>query len=755
MNALSDSRPPSAVARGLTWVLRHVGLLVVRAIYRIRAHGAERLPSGGALLVCNHVSFADAVLLGACLFDRPVRFLMYRGYYEMPVVGALARAFGAIPVASGDDPEILEESLARAAEHARRGELVCIFAEGAITRSGVLQPFRRGLERIARRADVPIVPVWLDRVWGSVFSWRGGKPFRKFPRHLPYRIGVHFGAPLPSDSEAWRVRDAVQELGAGALQERGTAHTLGERFLRVAKHHGHRPAVADSSGVRLSYRRFLIAALVLRARLADVLPAGRNVGILLPASSAGALANVATVLLGKVPVNLNATLGNAELEDSLLRADAAVVLTSRIFLRRLRREPPFAGEAGRTLFVEDLTADVGVLERARAALASLLPSAWLARRCGLERDSAAPAAILFSSGSTGRPKGVVLSHSNIGSNARALTDVLRIGRGDVVLGVLPFFHSFGLTGTLWTPLLSGGQVAYHPDPLDAKGVAAWIGESGATVAMATPSFYRSYLRRLDRETAARLRLCFCGAERLDPALAEAWRDKLGTELLEGYGCTEASPVVSVNRPPTPTDPDGFRAGTLGQALPGVALRVVDLDSGEVLGPDREGLLLVRGPNVMTGYLDDPEATAAALEDGWYRTGDVARVDRDGFLTLTDRLARFSKIGGEMVPHGRVEQELAAAAQRLAPAAAAPATLHVTSVADPRKGERLVVLCADLAVPPETLVEELRRGGLPNLFVPRPDAFVTVEGLPHLASGKVDLRAARELARGDLPGAPSA
>lgn len=729
-------------------VVRAVLLAALHTVYRIRVRGLENLPAGGALLVANHLSFVDALLVGAAL-PRHVLFLMHRSFFAMPVIGGFARTMGALPVASEDTPEAKADALAHAAQRAAAGELVCIFAEGAISRSGALLPFARGLERIATVANVPIVPVALDRVWGSIFSFSGGRVFWKWPARIPYPIDVAIGAPLPPTSESWRVRDAVQLAVARGREERAArTRSLAYRFLRSARRYARRPAIADSTGVRWTYRELLRAVLVLEQRVRRDLTGDPHIGILLPPSAGAALANVAVTVAGKVPVNLNYALGPHELAEPCRRAQLRTVVSSRKFLAHLGWEVEPLGL--RFEWIEDVRAQSTRADRLRAWCLSWLPGALLARLVDPVHSGSEPAAILFSSGSTSVPKGVVLSHANITSNVQSFAQMFGFGPHDGVLGVLPFFHSFGFTGTLWTPLLCGARAFYHPNPLDAHTVGELAVREQPTILMATPTFHLGYVRRVPAESFRSLRLCVSGGEKLRASIAAAFTEKFGHTLLEGYGCTELAPVVAINVP----DFDGLggrqvghKAGTVGRALPGVAVRIVDAASGELLPPEQDGRLYVRGPNLMLGYLGDPERTHAAVRDGWYDTGDVAHLDRDAFLVITDRAARFSKIGGEMISHGRVEAALQAALDTLQAREHAP-EFAVASVPDESRGESLVVVHTQLACTVEEWLAALQaRGDLPRLAMPRASHFVEVEALPKLGSGKLDLAGLGVIARG--------
>ncbi len=734
------------------FALRFWLVLIFRTVYRIRTVGIENVPRrGGALLVCNHLSLVDAFLVSGAL-GRPVRFMMFTAFFELPVIGHFARWVGTIPVSPDDSMEAKRASIERAAELLRRGELVCIFAEGSISRSGSLLGFRKGLQRISKMAGTPILPVALDGVWGSIFSYEGGRYFWKRPRNLLSPVVAWIGEPLPCGSKAWQVRSAVQSLlTRSRSQLQGPRDTLTQRFLCSAKKHARRVALVDSSGERLRYRELLQRSLALAFFIERSYAREGRVGVLLPPGVGGVLANLAVALSGRVPINLNYSLGPAELAGLIQRAELEHVLTSPRFLKALGHQAPLAGDG--TVMLEDLSGQITTADKLRAVALSYLP-AWLLAR--LVRPVPGPeeiASILFSSGSTGPPKGVVLSHGNVLSNVVAVSQTMGITEEDCVLGVLPFFHSFGNTVTLWTPLLAGAKAVYHSNPLDAARVGALAQSEGVSISLATPTFYQSWMRRIPAEAFSSLRLAVVGAERLSPAFAQVFAEKYGMELLEGYGCTELSPVVSVNLPGYEQSEDrdrAFRQGTVGRPLIGVAIRIVDPETGNELPPETEGGVLVSGPNVMQGYLEDPKRTAEVLRDGWYDTGDVGVIDRDGFLTLTGRRSRFSKIGGEMVPLGRVEEALAEQLLRLCEMAGVARdevpSLAVSAVPDERKGERLVVMHTALPVPVEELVQALGRSDLPALFQPRPDQYFEVGAIPRLGTGKTDLRGLKELAR---------
>jgi acyl-[acyl-carrier-protein]-phospholipid O-acyltransferase/long-chain-fatty-acid--[acyl-carrier-protein] ligase len=751
-------------------LLRFVLWLLTKTFYRIRVDGRDNIPEkGGALFVCNHASWMDALLLLAST-DRQIRFLMFKDIYEKRWIHWGARILGVIPISAEQHPRELIQSLQTASDAIRRGEVVCIFAEGQITRIGQLLPFRRGMERIMKGVDAPIVPVALDGVRGSISSYEHHRFVWKWPRRIPHPVTVSFGAPLPPTATPFETRQAVQELLASAWRHRrDRMQPLHRQFVRTARKFPLRFAMADAQNKKVTFGAALVKTVFLARRLKKIWAGQEMVGIFLPPSVPGALVNYAALLCGKVPVNLNYTLSEATLASCAKQCELKTVITSRMFLEKVKLALPCE-----TVFLEDLAAKPALSEKLLAFLmAAFLPASLL--ECALgncrrrRKESLATsidgsgkpphvgsykektdeldslATVIFSSGSTGEPKGVMLSHYNIGANIEQMDQVFDLNRHDRFLGILPFFHSFGFTGTLWLPATLGVGVVFHPNPLDAKTIGPLVKHHAVTYLLATPTFLQIYLRGCAPEDFGSLRLVMTAAEKLPDRLATAFEAHFGIRPMEGYGCTECAPTVAVNAPDFRAagfHQVGVKRGSIGHPLPGVCVRVVDTENpwtGNPLPPGQAGLLLVRGPNVMLGYLGRPEKTAEVLRDGWYCTGDVAALDEDGFLQITDRLNRFSKIGGEMVPHIKIEEKLHELAE------VTEQTFVVAGVPDEKKGERLVVLHK---LPDEKLapcLEKLAQSDLPNLWKPRADQFFRVEQFPLLGTGKLDLRKAKELA----------
>ncbi len=503
-------------------------------------------------------------------------------------------------------------------------------------------------------------------------------------------------------------------------------------------------AMADSTGVSLTYGQTLLRAAALGRVLARTVGPSPFVGVMIPPTVPAAVVNIALALWGKIAVNLNYTANQQTVDSAIDQTGLTHVLTSQKVLDRFPLKPK-----GKIVLLEELAKQVSLVDKVWAATVSkVVPISALGSFLpGLKGDGLdQTAAVIFTSGSTGDPKGVVLSHGNILSNAHAINTQVRLTKDEVILGILPFFHSFGTTVTLWTALSLGLKSVYHINPMDARIVGKLCQDHGVTIIIGTPTFMRSYLQRCDKEQFQTVRRVILGAEKLKPELARDIRETLQIEPLEGYGCTETGPVVSVNvdheiKAPDGRSLSGNRLGTVGPPLPGTAIKTVDPETGADLPRGSEGVVHVKGPQVMVGYLHREEATSKVLRDGWYNTGDLGMLDADGFLKITDRMSRFSKVAGEMVPHLAVESAI------LEATGATEQSVAVTSLPDPKRGERLAVIhTKELGMSPQEIVQKIAASGLPRLWIPSAEEFIEVETIPVLGTGKLDLRRLRELAQ---------
>lgn len=722
--------------------------------YSLHVVGLGRLPpEGGVLFLGNHISFLDwAFLQMAC--PRPIRFVMHRSYYEKWYLKWILDRLGIIPISSGGAASALGEvKKALLAGHA-----VALFPEGHISRNGHLSSFRSGFEKALSDTGAVIVPFYLHGLWGSIYSFAAGG-YRESVRSLDSRrITVAFGKPMPDSTEAGQAKRAVQELSIEAWESHiGQMRPLASTWLRTAKRVGSGPSILGHDGQNLSGTRLLAAVMAFAERLDRICADEPRVGILLPPSSAGAIANLACLMRGKTVVNLNYTQPGETLAACAARAGLKTILTSRQFEAKLSAKgfdiSALSGSAN-LVRMEDIRESIPRFALARQILRAKLAPAWWLDLVSVKKVSLSDtAAILFSSGSEGVPKGVELSHFNMVGNICQTSSVLNPTQDDIILSTLPLFHAFGLTITTLMPLIEGIPLVTQPDPTDARAVGRLCAQHRVTILCGTSTFLRLYIqsRSVHPLMFQTLRMVVAGAEKLRPEVRLGFKDKFGIDVFEGYGTTETTPVASVNIPDALLDDwtsvqVGNKPGTVGLPLPGSQFRIVDPDTLQELDIGAEGLVLVGGSQIMKGYLDDPERTAEAIVEldakRWYRSGDKGKIDTDGFLQIVDRYSRFAKVGGEMVGLGAVESALAQSG------ILGPCEFLATSVADPGKGERIALL---YAVPPEAtqiapdeIRDRIRASGLPPLQ--QPSLVFQVSDLPRLGSGKADFSKAKQIAR---------
>lgn len=470
---------------------------------------------------------------------------------------------------------------------------------------------------------------------------------------------------------------------------------------------------------------------------------------MLPSSAIGAIVNMALMVMGKVPVNLNYTLSPEVMEKALVKANINKVITAEKFLNKLNAKGFAFDEvlAGKTIFAEELGKKITKSEKVRSLLTAFFAPRWwikLMHFADVRLDDTAT--ILFSSGSEGTPKGIELSHKNLLTNIKQVSELLNFQEDDVILNSLPIFHSFGLTVTTLMPLCEGIKMVSVADPTDGAEVGKMCARHNVSIIFGTSTFFRLYARnkKLHPLMLQSVRMVIAGAEKLKADVKEAFRLKFGLDIYEGYGATETAPVASVNMPNI-LDPDSLKeftfnkAGTVGMPLPGTIIKIVDPNTLQELPTGEDGLILIGGGQVMKGYLDDPEKTSEVIAelDGvrYYKTGDKGHIDENGFITIVDRYSRFAKIGGEMISLGSVEENIA---QVLSD----ENQFVAIAVNDEKKGESVVLLVkSPLSL--EEINARIKSLNVPPIMLP--SQVFLVDEIPLLGSGKVDFKGARKLA----------
>lgn len=729
--------------------MRLIWVFMLKCLYRVKITGLENLPqnSGGAL-VANHSNWLDGVLF-LTFIPQPFRVIAWAGNFSNVVMKKWAEFCRVILIGGG--PKSIRKAFKDSRTAVDEGELIGIFAEGGISPNCQVRSMKPGLLKILQDRKVPIIPVYIDEMWGSIFSFSDGKAIWKWPKSFRRPVSITIGKPIEPQPESMvPVQQSLQRLSAEAVSNYvGPFRSPVVEFVKACKRKKNISKIADTLGGNEKGGMLLLRALILR-RLLRKFSLGKdekNIGVLIPPTVGGGITNMALALDKRVAINLNYSLSNDLINHCIREAGIEHVLTTRQVMEKFSH---FDLDC-ELIYLDDFKEKVTGMDKGIGFLmANILPAGLVCSILGLNSIKADDLmTIVFTSGSTGVPKGVMLSHQNILADVRGFEKAAQFNEDDVIIGILPFFHSFGYTITLWGAMMCNVKGAYHINPLDAKQVGKLVKRHKGTILMSTPTFLRSYMRRCKVEQFESLNTVVTGAERLPPELADQYEEKFGVRPVQGYGITELSPAVCANIPAARRRGDfqvEAKEGTVGRPIANVTAKVCHLETDEELPVGESGMLWITGPIVMLGYLNKPEATDEVIVDGWFKTGDMAMIDEDGFITITGRLSRFSKIGGEMVPHLKVEEVLSKFLDRT-PDDDSDDALHVavTSVADEKKGERLVVLYTTSHTTPDEMREELKGAGLPNIFIPSADSFHKVDSLPLLGTGKLDLRGIKDMA----------
>lgn len=701
--------------------IKHLLKMVLRVAYRVDVSGAANMPAAGerAVVVVNHTSFLDAAVLAAFLPGKPT-FAVATKIAEAWWMKPLMRLFDAFPV----DPTnpMSAKAMVRAV---KEGRTLVIFPEGRITVTGALMKVFDGPGMVADKSDAPIVPVRIDGAQYTPFSrLRGKVRQRMFPKvSLTVLPPVRFDLPeglTARERRAEAGRRLYDVMSAMMFETSTKDQTIFDALLDAREIHSSAKIVLeDVKRQPMTLGRLVVGSLALGRPLFDMTSRGEVVGLLLPNVNATVASFFALQANGRVPAMLNYTAGLANLRSACRTGGIRLVVTSRAFVEQGKLEDLVAGLSTeenpvRIVFLEDVAKGIGALDKL-AAMVSARFARKMHARIGISPDE--PACVLFTSGSEGVPKGVVLSHRNLLANCRQIGARVDFNPTDVVLNALPVFHSFGLTGGMLLPILNGIRTVLYPNPLHYRIVPAFAYDANATIMFGTDTFLSGYARMANPYDFYSLRYVFAGAERVREETRRTWAEKFGVRIFEGYGATEAAPVIAVNTPMH------YRGGTVGRALPGVETRLET-----VPGIDEGGRLSIRGPNVMLGYyLADRPALLTPPEGGWHDTGDIVEIDGEGFIAIKGRAKRFAKIAGEMISLPAVEGYAGRAF---------PGFEHaVVARPDARKGEQLVLF----TTAPDATLRDFqtwaRANGVTELAMPR--EIRRVESIPVLGTGKTD------------------
>ncbi len=715
--------------------------ILSRTIYRVRVFGEHHIPKkGAALLAANRLSLIDMLFL-VQKTGRKVYILMPRHLCRKWWMRPFGELLNAVPVTTTEHPAVLLKELQAGAALLDEGKVVCLYPEETEGNSGFMLSFRRSLELIMNGRNCPVIPLYVDNLWGGFFDEKLG---RLVAKKFPHPVTISFGKPACGRMYPAEIVEEIQKLGFEVwMRRRAVARPVHHGFVHNARSKAFRKIMGDETSPKVSYLKTLIGSIALARKLKSYWKNQDCVGVLLPQCCGAVLANAAVTFSGRAVVNLNFSTGFDGITSAIKQADIKTVVTSRQFLAKMNLALP---DHVKTLYLEDIRKTIVSKDRIIALLLALsAPIRLIEKMCGAKRKITAEdtLTVIFTSGSTGEPKGVVLSHFNVGSNADAISQVILTDDGRLsALAILPFFHAFGYM-LLWLGLNYDLAMILHPNPLDYAKIGELVERWKISIVISTPTFLRGYMKKIPASKFRFVRCVLTGAERMPRILANAFQEKFNIVPIEGFGTSECSPVVSTNILDCRSNsgcPCGFMPGTVGPPLPGVLVKAVDPETLDDLPYEIPGLVLVKGPNVMKGYLNREDLTCEVMHEGWYVTGDIGFVDQDGYLHITDRLSRFSKIGGEMVPHWQIEEALHEAA------GIEPQVFAVTSAPDRRKGEKIVVFHTYDQKHIQDLIKKLSNQGLPNLFIPKKDQFHAIDKLPLLSSGKLDLRSLKKMAK---------
>jgi acyl-[acyl-carrier-protein]-phospholipid O-acyltransferase / long-chain-fatty-acid--[acyl-carrier-protein] ligase len=702
----------------------------------------DRVPTTGILVIPGRLDFEQLLFVEKLFAGRKITWLIeeasshdptMRSYLEKSGSGAMFSATDTAPAAAGSQLKTYLD---------QGGVMIYVPGRTAVRNASTCHIPSPDLRAMCA-FGLPILPIAIDCPRESSLSVERRSS-------LPASV-YSIAQPIPgADACVGAYQQALLEASETAYSQRPIfSGSLAMTLLEGLKKHGNRNRIIDGSDdSELPYHKILAVAIVFSKFIKEETDNPR-VAIVLPPGKAGLIANLAVLFAGKTPVNLNFTAGPEAIRSCIRQAKVDRFITADPFVRKVST---FPWPPNRDLIlIERVLPTLKQKIVTWAVLSKLLPTAILGSLLGLKkRRGDDEATLLFTSGSSGEPKGVVLTHRNVLANVTQFGSRLDLPSGSSILGCLPLFHSFGCTVTLWFPVIEGVNLVTYPSPLETKRLAELIALHQINVFLSTPTFLRGYMKRIDPAQLSSLKLVVTGAEKLPQSLANAFEEKFGIRPQEGYGLTETSPATNVNLPDPAPEHDSItipssRSGSVGQMLPGLAIRITDPASEKFVPLHQQGIIWFKGPNVFPGYLNEPKKSAEVLKDGWFRTGDVGRVDDDGFLYIEGRISRFSKIAGEMVPHETVE---AAINKALGLDAETERRIAVVGVPDEQKGEAIILLstiagpaleqeCIDLRY---KLLDE----GLSSLWCPK--QIVPVSEIPVLASGKLDIKGCESLVK---------
>lgn len=690
---------------------------LLTTLYRVKINGIEHYHAAGErlIIIANHSSFIDALLL-ATFFPDKLTFAVNTFTAKKWWIRLFLRMVDAYPL-DPTNPMAIKSLISFMQQNKR----CVIFPEGRLTMTGALMKIYEGPGLIADKSKAKLLPIRIQGAQFTPFSRLRGKVRIRWMPKITITISAPQNLEVSPEIKGRKRRQIIglklYDVMTNMLFETSDSQkTLFTSLLDARAMHGrNHKIVEDIEREPCSYQQFITRSFILANLIAKSTAPCERVGILLPNMISTVLTFFAMQACGRVPAMLNYSSGIRAVLTTCKLGELKIIYTSRKFetvakltdLLQTLKNNGFS-----VIYLEDLRAEITWATKLKGILQGFFPR-FAYQRHNISPDS--PAVLLFTSGSEGSPKGVLLSHTNLQANRFQISACVDFTASDHVFNALPIFHSFGLTGGMLLPILSGVKVFFYPSPLHYRIIPELAYDSNATILFGTDTFLARYARFAHPYDFYSLRYVFAGAEKLREETRTVWAEKFGVRIFEGYGATETAPVIAMNTPMQ------HKVGTVGRILPGLSYKILP-----VPGITEGGILALSGPNVMQGYLS-PSGQVTPLTDGWYETGDIVAIDETGFITIQGRVKRFAKIAGEMISLGMVEQHIETLW---------PGNLHaVIQMPDAKKGEQLILITTYLHAQREELISYIRTQQLSELCIPK--KIIVLKEMPLLATGKID------------------
>lgn len=718
-------------------LLRIISFIVIHCIYRHRvSFKSKLLKNQGYIFVSNSSSSADFLFIASAL-KRKVKFVYRKGALPASFFCRIFNSTMFIEKADDFDINGFNKYLNEVNELLKSGCSLCFFPENKVSRNGLIGKFyNEFIDIVSSGVNASVVPLYVGPLRGTIFTSKRLKT--NFKRRT---INVFVGIECLPETKPWQLRSMVCELASDSeMYPRSGEKVLHYQFFKIAKKKPFRKLLYELDNTPIGRFNILLKSIILSRKIRDIKRKNDHIGIMLPNSYAAAISILAVMYADCIPAMLNFSLSKTTLNSLVNSYNLDIILTSRKFIDKIKHE-----RLKEMFFIEDIAKEISWKDKIAYSIMLLVLPAFLVIKIISPKSFKnlySAAIVIFSSGSTGDPNGVVLTHHNVNCNANICCETMFIEvNNDAITGNLPLFHSYGMMVEFWIPFMTGIKVTYIKNPLDYESIVRAVREHRLTLLATTQTFLYGYIKKSSNGDFKSLRLLILGAEKFNSANADKIRDLINVEPIEGYGCTELSPVVSINISDDSDDlgKKSGKKGSIGKAITGVAAKIVNIETHLDCQPDEDGLLLIKGPTVMKEYLNRKEDTANAFINGWYNTKDIAQIDEEGNITISGRISRFSKIAGEMVSHELIESLINNYLGLFEKAIA------VVNLKSNEEKDKIGVFYSLENLNIREITRYLSNFGLSNLWIPKNRDFIKVDEIPSLPSGKLDLKKLKEMA----------